>query len=148
MFSTIVAGTDGSHSARKAVEVAADLADRLAAKLHLVTVVPGQGGVGLFLAGPAAADVSKDSAVLEAAAEQMLRDLANELALSQPTLDVTTHVRIGSAPDRLIEVAEQVHAECIVVGNRGMAGARRVLGSVPNSVSHGAPCHILIVNTQ
>jgi nucleotide-binding universal stress UspA family protein len=41
-----------------------------------------------------------------------------------------------------------VHAELIVVGNRGMTGARRLLGSVPNSVAHRAPCSVLIVHTK
>ena len=47
----------------------------------------------------------------------------------------------------LVSVAETVHADLIVVGNRGMQGARRVLGSVPNHVSHHARCDVLVVDT-
>ena len=51
--------------------------------------------------------------------------------------------------DALIEVAEQVGATLIVVGNRGMHSARRfVLGNVPNKVSHRARCNVLIVATD
>jgi nucleotide-binding universal stress UspA family protein len=38
-------------------------------------------------------------------------------------------------------------ADMIVVGNRGMSGAKRMLGSVPNKVSHHATCEVLIVPT-
>jgi nucleotide-binding universal stress UspA family protein len=44
-------------------------------------------------------------------------------------------------------VATQVKADVIVVGNKGMTGLRRVLGSVPNSVAHQAPCAVLIAFT-
>jgi nucleotide-binding universal stress UspA family protein len=47
----------------------------------------------------------------------------------------------------LLQIAEEQHAQMIVVGNRGMTGARRVLGSVPNRVSHRARCDVLIVVT-
>jgi nucleotide-binding universal stress UspA family protein len=46
------------------------------------------------------------------------------------------------------EVASTVDADLIVIGNRGMTGARRVLGSVPNSVAHHASCSVLIVETN
>ena len=60
---------------------------------------------------------------------------------------VEQHQVAGSAADALCDVATTVGADLIVVGNRGMTGARRVLGSVPNSVAHSAPCSVLIVQT-
>ena len=50
--------------------------------------------------------------------------------------------------DALLKVARDVDAALIVVGSRGMHGAKRVLGSVPNTVSHQAPCNVLIVSTD
>ena len=59
-----------------------------------------------------------------------------------------TVLREGSPVDAIIDVADEENADVIVVGNRGMGGAKRfVLGSVPNAVSHHAPCHVLIVHT-
>lgn len=56
--------------------------------------------------------------------------------------------RQGNAADAILDVAEEEHADLIVVGNKGMAGARRfLLGSVPNKISHHAPCSVLIVRT-
>jgi nucleotide-binding universal stress UspA family protein len=47
----------------------------------------------------------------------------------------------------MISVAEGVGADLIVVGSKGMKGARRIIGSVPNSVAHRAPCHVLVAKT-
>jgi nucleotide-binding universal stress UspA family protein len=58
-----------------------------------------------------------------------------------------THMSEGDPGDALLAVAKQVDADMIVVGNKGMQGARRVLGSVPNKVAHHAPCSVLIVST-
>jgi nucleotide-binding universal stress UspA family protein len=54
----------------------------------------------------------------------------------------------GDPSDALLNVAKEVGATTIVVGNRGMRGGRRVLGSVPNTVSHKANCNVLIVQTD
>ena len=58
------------------------------------------------------------------------------------------HVCEGEPAEALLTIAADQQAQMIVVGNRGMAGARRVLGSVPNRLSHGARCGVLIVPTS
>ena len=59
------------------------------------------------------------------------------------------HSSVGEPAEALIELAEKLHADLVVVGNRGMSGMKRfVLGSVPNRVSHKCPCSVLIVNTE
>ena len=61
---------------------------------------------------------------------------------------VETFARQGDAADAILDVAEEQRSDLIVVGNRGMTGAKRfLLGSVPNKVSHHAPCSVLIVRT-
>jgi nucleotide-binding universal stress UspA family protein len=57
------------------------------------------------------------------------------------------HAASGDPADAIVQTAERVGADLIVVGNKGMKGVRRVLGSVPNAVAHGAPCSVLIVDT-
>ena len=59
-----------------------------------------------------------------------------------------THARFGTPAEVLCDLAAHLDADLIVVGNRGMQGGRRFLGSVPNTVSHHAPCSVLIVDTQ
>jgi nucleotide-binding universal stress UspA family protein len=63
-------------------------------------------------------------------------------------VDVTTHMVTGDPGDALLDVAGQENADLIVVGSRGMHGIARVLGSVPNKVSHHARCSVLIVCTE
>ena len=63
-------------------------------------------------------------------------------------VEATTHARQGDPADALLDVAEETHADVLVVGNKGMTGAKRfLLGSVPNKVSHHAPCSVYIVRT-
>ena len=58
------------------------------------------------------------------------------------------HSRQGDPADAILDVAEETSADLIVVGNKGMTGAKRfLLGSVPNKVSHHAPCSVLIIRT-
>jgi nucleotide-binding universal stress UspA family protein len=144
MFSQIVVGTDGSETAGKAVELAIGLARQSSATLHLVNAYRQHtaavaGGIGVAATG----DEIAYGAMAKDAAEKMLADFAPHVE----GIDVVAHAEGGGAADVLIKVAETVGADLIVVGNKGMQGARRVLGSVPNSVAHHAPCSVLIVKT-
>ena len=63
-------------------------------------------------------------------------------------MEVNTHARQGDPSDAIIDVAEESAADLIIVGNKGMTGAKRfLLGSVPNKVSHHAPCSVMIIRT-
>ena len=66
----------------------------------------------------------------------------------RPGVEVETYARQGDPADAILDVAEERDADLIVVGNKGMTGAKRfLLGSVPNKVSHHAPCSVLIIRT-
>ncbi len=142
----IVAGTDGSATAERAVDKAAELAAALGTELHLVTAYD-QGINAAWLAAPGVmgAPVADVAGVAQERAEQMLR--RTQERLSGSSVRVRTHICGGEAADALLSIAEDEGAQMIVVGNRGMTGARRVLGSVPNRVSHRARCGVLIVPT-
>ena len=63
-------------------------------------------------------------------------------------VDAETLARQGDPADAILDVAEEKRADLIVVGNKGMTGAKRfLLGSVPNKVCHHAPCSVLIIRT-
>jgi len=128
MYGRILVGVAKSESARRAVDVAIDLAARYGAELHLV-----------MACGRATGEAGRDPR----------HDAEGHLASIQKDTSVPTriHVLPGDPADTVLTVAEEVHADLIVVGNKGMQGARRILGSVPNSVAHGAPCSVLIVDT-
>jgi nucleotide-binding universal stress UspA family protein len=147
VFSSIVVGTDGSGTAGQAVSQAIALALELGSALQIVSAFepPPDQGVGSE-AGPVQDPgwaVGPHDAVLA------LLERAQSEALSAGLREVSTFARQGDAADAIIDVAEEQRAELIVVGNKGMSGARRfLLGSVPNRVSHHAPCSVLIVRTS
>lgn len=147
MFTSIVVGTDGSDTAKKAVGRAISLAAQIGARLEIVSAyepvseqrlreekqqVPGD----LQWMVTPREDVD---ATLEEAAEE---------ARTTGVAEVRVHARQGDPADAILDVAEELDADLIVVGNKGMTGAKRfLLGSVPNKISHHAPCSVLIVRT-
>lgn len=146
---TIVVGTDGSPRAGEAVLRAADLAARCGAELHVVSAYKPLNTEAWMSAAVSAGGMAVDLRDLPDPGEgvrEHLDGLAERLAADHG-IAVTPHVRAGSAADVLLDVAEQVDADVLVVGNRGMSGARRMLGSVPNTISHHAPCAVMIVPT-
>jgi nucleotide-binding universal stress UspA family protein len=143
----IVVGTDGSATADKAVDKAGELAAALGAPLHVVMSYKVlSGGASLAAAGGMVIDPVAANEGTNSHCESVVSRTADRLRDAGVT--VTERVCAGEAADSLIAVAGEVGAQMIVVGNKGMLGARRVLGSVPNRVSHHAPCCVLIVQTR
>jgi nucleotide-binding universal stress UspA family protein len=147
MFRSIVVGTDGSDTATQAVRQAVDLAQAVGATLELVSAyepVPAQRLREERRETPEdlqwAINPREDvDATLEAAAA-----IAREAGVP-----VNAYPRQGDAADAILDVAEEKEADLIMVGNKGMTGAKRfLLGSVPNKVSHHAPCSVLIIRTS
>jgi nucleotide-binding universal stress UspA family protein len=146
MFHSIVVGTDGSATATEAVHRAYELAAALSADLHVVSAYRPP---AIVLAATAEPGLTPSAVVQwSAAAADDVRRLLDSVAaeLSGP-VTVTTHAVAGHPATAILSVAETVGADLIVVGNRGMKGTRRVLGSIPNHVSHHADCDVLVVDT-
>ncbi len=146
MFSSIVVGTDGSETAGKAVLQATELARQVGAKVNLVSAYEPVSGQRLR---EERREVPKDMEWMVNPREDVeatLKDAAEKLAGAG--VEVDTFAREGDAADAILDVAEETHADLIVVGNKGMTGTKRfLLGSVPNKVSHHAPCSVLIIRT-
>ena len=147
MFASIVAGTDGSDTARVAVRYAIDLARELGARLQLVSAYEPVSGSRLK-SEKFDAPEDMEWAINPREDVVALLEEARAEAESVGVNQVETFARQGEAADAIIDVAEEQRADLIVVGNRGMTGAKRfLLGSVPKRVSHHAPCSVLIVRT-
>jgi len=141
-----VAGTDGSETATQAMRQAVDLARAVGAEMELVSAyepVPAQRLRDERREAPedlqwTISPREDVDTTLEAAAS-----LARDAGVS-----ARTYARQGDPADAILDVAEEREADLIVVGNKGMTGAKRfLLGSVPNKVSHHAPCSVLIIRT-
>jgi nucleotide-binding universal stress UspA family protein len=146
MFRSIVVGTDGSDTAGKAVGEAIDLAKSVGASVYVVSAyepVP-QGRLR-----EEARQAPEDLQWMINPREDVDATLADAAdRVRGAGLDVETFAREGDPADAILDVAEERDADLIVVGNKGMTGARRfLLGSVPNKVSHHAPCSVLIIRT-
>jgi nucleotide-binding universal stress UspA family protein len=146
MFDRIVVGTDGSETATEAVRTAIELAKLANSRLEIVSAyepvpqdrlkqeVEGISGDVAHVVNPRE-DVSL---ILDRAAADARR----------AKVEVVTHPREGEPADAILDVAEENKADLIIVGNKGMTGARRfLLGSVPNKISHHSPCDVWIVHT-
>jgi nucleotide-binding universal stress UspA family protein len=143
MFETIVVGTDGSDTAAEAVRRASDIAKSSGGVLHVVSAYKPLEGAHVTGAGPEGGQwrVGEDVQV-----ETILRDTLD--TLSESGVSITEHALKGDPADAIIGVAESEGADLVVVGNKGMTGARRfLLGSVPDKVAHHAPCTVMIVRT-
>jgi nucleotide-binding universal stress UspA family protein len=144
MYKTLVVGTDGSPTADQAVEAAAELARSWGSELHIVTAfrTPRSG------MGSATGTELVDSGAGHALAEEGARAVGlNAIERFGNGLAAEAHGVQGNADDVILATAAEVGADLIVVGSKGMQGARRYLGSVPNSVAHGADCSVLVVKT-
>ena len=146
MFTRIVVGTDGSETASGAVRQATELARLTEAQLSIVSAYqPVSGRRVRDEQAEAPADVQYEigprenvNLVLSAAAA----------AAKAEGIAVQTHPVEGDPAEAILKVAEDTKADLIVVGNKGMTGARSfLLGSVPNKVSHHASSSVIIVRT-
>ena len=146
MFTSIVVGTDGSDTATQAVRQAIELARSVGARIELVSAYEPVSDARLreesivvpedlhWMINPRE-DVE---ATLEAAARE----------IRAAGVEVEVFPRQGDPADAILDVAEERGSDLIVIGNKGMTGAKRfLLGSVPNKVSHHAPCSVLIIRT-
>ncbi|HZU61104.1 MAG TPA: universal stress protein [Solirubrobacteraceae bacterium] len=143
MSDKIVVGTDGSETAGRALNEAVRLAKALDAELHVVTAYKPLRGAKISGAPEGAAKVW--APLPDSQAQAVIDEAASRVRMSG--LEPKIHMLDRDPGDALLEVADEVGATMIVVGNRGMSGAGRVLGSVPNKVSHAAHCNVMIVST-
>jgi nucleotide-binding universal stress UspA family protein len=146
MFSSIVVGTDGSETANEAVRQAVDLAKSVGAKVQLVSAYEPVSNQRIREERQQAPDDVQWTINPREDVDGTLAEAA-EIA-ENAGVDVERFARQGDPADAILDVAEETKADLIIVGNKGMTGARRfLLGSVPNKVSHHAPCSVLIIRT-
>jgi nucleotide-binding universal stress UspA family protein len=146
MFGSIVVGTDGSETASEAVRQAIALAKPLGAKLQIVSAYEPVSDTRLREEAQQAPQDLQWMVNPREDVEATLREAAD--MATEAGVNAETFARQGDPADAILDVAEENGSDLIVVGNKGMTGAKRfLLGSVPNKVSHHAPCSVLIIRT-
>src|SRR6476661_1239482 len=146
MFGSIVVGTDGSETANSAVTQAIDLAKAVGAKVQLVSAYEPVSDSRLRQEQKQAPEDLQWMINPREDVDSTLDDAKTQA--EEAGVEVQIHARQGDPADAILDVAEETNADLIIVGNKGMTGAKRfLLGSVPNKVSHHAPCSVLIIRT-
>ncbi|HWH43887.1 MAG TPA: universal stress protein [Thermoleophilaceae bacterium] len=146
MFSSLVVGTDGSDTAKEAVRQATEVAKALGASVHIVSAYEPVAESRLREERVQVPDDLQWMVNPREDVEATLREAAS--IVEAEGIEVATYAREGDPADAILDVAEEQKSDLVVVGNKGMTGARRfLLGSVPNKVSHHAPCSVLIIRT-
>ena len=143
MVERIAVGTDGSDTAQKAVDFALDMAERYGAKLVVASAYTPVSEDRLRKEQSEAPQEIQWSINPSEDVDSTLRQVEDQA--KERGLDYASEARNGDPAEVLCEIAEAHDADVIVVGNKGMQ--RRILGSVPNTVSHKAPCSVMIVKT-
>jgi nucleotide-binding universal stress UspA family protein len=144
MYKSIVVGTDGSPTAQCAVVEATRLSKALGSELHLVAAYEPIRGARV-VGSPEGAG-SGTTLLPDANVRAIVDEAAATVRISG--VPVQSHTVTGDPADALVAIAERENAGLIVVGSCGMHGVTRVLGSVPNKVSHRARCNVMIVATE
>jgi nucleotide-binding universal stress UspA family protein len=139
MVTTVAVGLDASATAGEAVKLAAEVARRFDAELVLISAFRHDGG------GAGSAGDPELEWATSATARQRETVTRTEQKLRQDGVRCRTLIADGDPADVLVRLADQCGADILVVGNKGMQ--RRVLGSVPNTVTHTAGCSVLVVKT-
>ncbi len=137
----IVVGTDGSATATAAVLEAMRMASVFGETLHIVSAYEPERVQVDTLPSEFSGLVTSHSQV-----DALLADVASRARSAG--IAVETHAFTGDPADKIIHVAEEVKANLIVVGNKGIGSLRRfVLGNVPSKVVHNSPCSTYVVHT-
>jgi nucleotide-binding universal stress UspA family protein len=143
MVKTIAVGTDGSETAQKAVDFAIEMTERYQAKIVFASAYVPVSESRLRKEQEEAPQEIQWSINPSEEVDDTLRKV--EQQAKERGLDYASEARNGDPADVIVEIASDHGVDVIVIGNKGMQ--RRILGSVPNSVSHNAPCSVLIVKT-
>jgi nucleotide-binding universal stress UspA family protein len=134
---TIVVGYDETEPANRALDRAAELAEAFSAKLIVTSVAP----VLVSTRASGAIDPTDPP-------EQHVAELAHAAdRLRGRTVDAEYQAAVGEPAETIVQLAEERHADMIVVGTREPGVLERLLGqSVSQSVSRHAHCDVLIVH--
>ncbi|GAB2906130.1 universal stress protein [Neomicrococcus lactis] len=142
MSNIIIVGVDGSDTAFAAASRAAALAGKTGDELRVVSAHAKD--------NTEVVHIGSDTWILDDAdqANKLSANIAARLRQAHPGANITSGAIHGKPAEGLVKEAEALGAQLIVVGNVGMKGLGRVLGSVASGVVNSAPCDVYIVKTS
>lgn len=149
----ILTGVDASETARRAAEVAAELASSVGGELLIISAfkIKISEAYRVQNRNRSTERLNVYSSLQEKyqrEAEEAVSSVADGLSRRFPELKITWRAVQGEAGFALVNVAEEVNADIIVVGNRRVQGPTRILGSIAQTVASEATCDLYIANTR
>lgn len=150
MIKKILVSLDGSEHANKALDYALDLAEKYSAEIVLLSVIPpvavpmAYPDTSMAYISPSTIDMYYNE--LKTIHESVLSQAFTKAKRFNSNLRVSTKIAEGRPSDRIVETAKEGNFDVIVMGSRGLGGAKEFfLGSVSHRVAIEAPCPVLIV---
>jgi nucleotide-binding universal stress UspA family protein len=138
----VVAGVDGSETAARAAATAASLASAFGGQLVLLSAFDTPAGALPEGVGDV---IPRSAADL---AEGLAQAAIDDLRADHPSIEMTARAVVGKPAEALIQTAEEVGADVIVVGNKRVQGLARVLGSIAQDVARRASCDVYVAHTH
>lgn len=143
MFNTILVAVDGSAHSKQALEIARDMAPRYGARLHIVHVPQNAGPAKTLALGAAAVTPTPSQEEVEAAGRPVV-EAAKQVLEGGGCEAIETEVLAGDPAQSIVQVAERIHADLIIMGRRGLSDfSGLMVGSTSHKVGHLAPCACL-----
>ena len=144
----VLLAIDGSRHSEDAIEMISTLDPGIVSEIRILTVID----MALPLAHDIYSGMITNTAEIEKAAREAADHSLSEArdriskSIGSPAVNITTTTRVGAAESNIVEEAERMDADIIVVGSHGYnRWERLLLGSVSDSVVHHAPCSVLVV---
>lgn len=145
MFKTILLAYDGSDHADNALAMAAELAAKMDAALHVVHTPQLDSPPIVLGAYVSQLETPPTQAQYDEVAEKMIAR-ARDAAKAQGADITAAHTGRGDPAGKVLNTAKEIDADLIVLGRRGLGAVRSItMGSVSNAVTHGATCACLTV---
>lgn len=146
----ILFATDGAKQSDAAVEMLRHFALSDGDEIQIVSVVDMAVPMAIDIYGGYLPDTAELEKTARESAAKLLERTEERIKSHFPgkSLAISSEVLFGSPESRIVETAETIHPDLIVLGSHGYSRWERLLlGSVSDSVVHHAPCSVLIVRT-
>ena len=144
----ILLATDGAKQSNAAVDMLKRLVINDGDHIYLVSVVDLAVPLAVDIYGGYLPDTTEYENAAKENATKVLSDAADKVKqqLSDKKVEISTDLLFGSPESRIVEMADEIKPDLIVVGTHGYSGWERLLlGSVSDAVVHHAPCSVMVV---
>ena len=145
----ILFATDGAKQSTAAIDMLKNFHLGDGDEIRVISVVDMAVPLAIDIYGGYLPDTTELEKTAKENAAKILEDASKQIkAHFAEKVGVTTEVLFGSPDSRIVETAEEMHADMIVVGSHGYSRWERLLlGSTSDSVVHHAPCSVLVVRS-